>query len=359
MSALLADQSMLTVANDYLEREIVFIVGNSRSGTTMMSHILGRNSTVKMVYELHFFEELWEPSKINETISRAQATELAQQMMARHRGSYARFGGDSDAEFADAVRPIIDTLPTPITPVAVFAAYLHHEATCANKTIPLEQTPRNIFYIQELLDNFPNAKIIHLVRDPRDVILSQKFKWKRFWGKEDVPRHLPYLFWANYHPLTMSLIWNGAIQAAERFRAHPRVRHVRFEDVLTSSEETIREVCNFLNVGYDDRMLRIPSNSSHDPDADEQLGIDPSAAYRWRKSDQHKADLAMCQWMTQDGLLTHGYQVSAELRLTLFAWAKNIITWPFKSVLALLFNFNRTKNLVATLKKRLLHANGE
>lgn len=36
----------------------IFIVGNSRSGTTMMGRILGNHTDVFTFHELHFFEQL-------------------------------------------------------------------------------------------------------------------------------------------------------------------------------------------------------------------------------------------------------------------------------------------------------------
>lgn len=37
--------------------KIIFVVGNSRSGTTMMGRILGNHSKVHTFGELHFFEQ--------------------------------------------------------------------------------------------------------------------------------------------------------------------------------------------------------------------------------------------------------------------------------------------------------------
>ena len=41
-----------------------------------------------------------------------------------------------------------------------------------------DQTPRHVFYIGELIEMYPGAKFVHMVRDPRAVLLSQKRKWK-------------------------------------------------------------------------------------------------------------------------------------------------------------------------------------
>ena len=61
----------------------------------------------------------------------------------------------------------------------VFMRFLEYVTRLNKKSIPCDQTPRNIFYIKEILELYPTSKIINMVRDPRDVLLSQKLKWRR------------------------------------------------------------------------------------------------------------------------------------------------------------------------------------
>ena len=51
----------------------VYIVGNSRSGTTLMARMLGQHSKVLYLPETHFFGELWEPDAKSRTLSSEQA----------------------------------------------------------------------------------------------------------------------------------------------------------------------------------------------------------------------------------------------------------------------------------------------
>lgn len=44
-----------------------------------------------------------------------------------------------------------------------------------------------------------------MVRDPRDVLLSQKYKWKiRFLGANNIPYREVLRCWANYHPIAIA-----------------------------------------------------------------------------------------------------------------------------------------------------------
>ncbi|NIP95612.1 MAG: sulfotransferase, partial [Akkermansiaceae bacterium] len=41
------------------------------------------------------------------------------------------------------------------------------------KRIPCTQTPRNVYYLREILGAYPDARVIWMVRDPRAVLCSQ------------------------------------------------------------------------------------------------------------------------------------------------------------------------------------------
>ena len=53
----------------------IFIVGSSRSGTTMMGRILGNHSEIFTFKELHFFGTIW-TNNSNQNLSKKQQVEL-------------------------------------------------------------------------------------------------------------------------------------------------------------------------------------------------------------------------------------------------------------------------------------------
>ena len=86
------------------------------------------------------------------------------------------------------------------------------------KIIACTQTPNNLFYIKDILQEYPHAKVINMVRDNRDVLLSQKHKWKRkFLGAQGIPLFESFRSMFNYHPITTSLVWNSSLSVTERF----------------------------------------------------------------------------------------------------------------------------------------------
>ncbi|MEZ5023383.1 MAG: sulfotransferase [Chitinophagales bacterium] len=73
----------------------IFIVGNSRSGTTMMLRILNNHSQVYGLNELHFFEQLWSSADKNKEISKEEAITLAAKLLFVQRDGYI---GTTDAK---------------------------------------------------------------------------------------------------------------------------------------------------------------------------------------------------------------------------------------------------------------------
>ncbi|MEZ5023384.1 MAG: sulfotransferase [Chitinophagales bacterium] len=56
----------------------------------------------------------------------------------------------------------------------VYTQMIFRETALQNKQFPCEKTPQNVFYLKEILDIYPNGRVINMIRDPRAVMLSQK-----------------------------------------------------------------------------------------------------------------------------------------------------------------------------------------
>jgi len=140
-------------------------------------------------------------------------------------------------------------------------------AQAAGKSIPCEQTPRYIYYARTLLDIYPSAHVVHIVRDPRAVMASQKKRWQRRQLAADgaaISRYQSLRVWINYHPYTVARLWSRATSEALALAEHPRVTLIRFEDLVQNPEETVRLLCSRLELDYDARMLDVGQiNSSH------------------------------------------------------------------------------------------------
>ncbi|MCE2415007.1 sulfotransferase [Candidatus Poribacteria bacterium] len=337
---------------------MVFVVGNSRSGTTMMGRILGKHPSIYTFGELHFFGQLCAPPFSSES-RKEEIEELASQLHCIQQEGYRTHG--NPRRFLSEAQSFLERLTTyPGTQAALFEAFLHHVAAENGGAIPCDQTPRNVFYIADILQLYPKVRIINMIRDPRDVLLSQKRKWKRrFLGGSDLPMKETFRDWVNYHPITISYIWRTAVAAAEQFLQHERVTSIYFEELLAHPKATVKHLCDFVGITYTDAMLQVPQvGSSVADDQPEQLGINPHRAHSWNSDtaagELSSAEIYLNQTITAALMKTHNY-IPVSVRPNLAHLTLHLLTFPVKLAGAFLFNLDRMKSIRQTLKRRIFN----
>ena len=100
-----------------------------------------------------------------------------------------------------------------------------------------EKTPRNVHFLAAILDYFgDDVRVLHLVRDGRDVVTS------RHPGRPDEFYYSPSK-------------WVRAVRDGLQFDDHPRVKLVRYEDLVGDFENTIRDICEFLGEPCGEEIL--------------------------------------------------------------------------------------------------------
>ena len=103
-----------------------------------------------------------------------------------------------------------------------------------------EKTPRNVQNFGAIIDVFGgSARLIHIVRDGRDVVLSRH------------PRS-PEEFWVSPER------WTADVRAGLQFQSHPQVLTLHYEDLVTDLRNSCQTLCRFLHLEYDDRLERYP-----------------------------------------------------------------------------------------------------
>jgi len=333
--------------------KIIFIVGNSRSGTTMLGRVFGNHSQVYTFGELHFFEHQVDAATValrGEWAEERCLVLLERLLTTARDGFFARV---EPGRYREDARHILSSVERR-DPVSVYHSFLLSEAGSRGKKIPCEQTPRYLFFAQEILDAFPDAVVINMVRDPRDVLLSQKNKWRRrFLGARNIPLTEALRAWANYHPYTIARLWRAAVRAARRHEGNARFVSLRFEDLVKQPEETVRSLCAFTGISYETEMLSVPQvGSSTGMDRPERKGIDGSRSGGWRKGGLTDMELAICQRVCGVEMTRLGYESEA---VELAVWRRwmSMSVFALKAMLALMLNLRRTKNLRETLRRRL------
>ncbi|MCU7926560.1 MAG: sulfotransferase [Candidatus Thiodiazotropha sp. (ex Dulcina madagascariensis)] len=262
---------------------IVFVVGASRSGTTMLNRILGRNLSICALNELHYFGDLYCFNSGEGFFKEQQLINVTSKLFARkQRGIW---NDQVKKEDIEKTRVFLKGLPESVDGSGLFHRFIEHVAVGAGTSIVAEQTPRNIYYAADLLSNYNDVRILHIIRDPRAVIASQKRRWSR--RKSLKAKNIPILEvlreWISYHPYTMCLLWRKAFIAGRNISDNDRYMRLRFEDLVDDSRGVIRQVCDFLEVPFDETMLEIEQTDSSIRVVDNStIGIQKVAVDTWK-----------------------------------------------------------------------------
>jgi hypothetical protein len=333
---------------------VVFIVGNSRSGTTMMMRIMNNHSMVHSINEPHFFEKMWTPKDDGVPINAKVAFGIYAKLFTGQRAGFFEPVEKHVSKYKKEIDQLVVQLGEGPSRLAVYASFLKYETEVNGKSIPCEKTPQNIFYVREILDKFPNARIINMVRDPRAVMLSQKRKWKRrALGADFMTKKETLRLQINYHPLAVSKLWNAAISAAKLFANEPRFLTVRFEDILQTPDETVKSICAFADFPFEPGMLQVPhAGSSSEADKKSELGIRKTRAKGWLEKGLTKTEIQICQNTCGELMREYDYK-AIDVKVNPIELAWKYLIFPFKMILALLINLNRMRSIGDTLKRRL------
>ncbi len=330
---------------------LLFVVGMGRSGTTLMGSILGLHSRVFMLRELHFFGQIWRAGT-RPRLTDAQAVAMVSKLLSRQRVGLEN-RPDPQPFVEEAARLLKAHADRSCTAPEAFEAFLRYETGLHGKTIPCDHTPRNVRYAEQILRLYPAAKVIHMVRDPRDVLASQKHKWRMRAGEEPLEETLRRR--VNYHPVLTSLRWNAALREGDAVSGHERYRVVRFEDLLRDPQAQLRSLCDFLELDFQSRMLDVPLVNSSFQKTNGR-GVDPAATGRWPWA-LTATEVRICQRLTREGMRRHGYE-PASVPPRVVGPAVALVLCPVHAVLGFLMGSLRFRKLVSIAVERLQAVRG-
>jgi Sulfotransferase family len=285
------------LASDPEGPEAIFIVGVNRSGTTLMRRVLNSHSRVALAHENHYFGH-WLPGlgardrfrKLGDLHDDATIHRLVDLVYSQRFQSGSRIREASGFwRWLERRVPREDVearlLASDRTERGIFVALLRTFADRQGADIFGEKTPAHLLWVDTLLEWFPNGRVVHMLRDPRAVFVSE-IKRRR-----ERAVTIPYR-WIVKAPaaletfvlLEVAWAWARAVGRHRTLaRRYPdRYRLVRFEDLVRSPEDTIRAVCAFVGLPFEPAMLEQEVVSGGATAG--QAGFDADAADRWQRS---------------------------------------------------------------------------
>ncbi|MEQ7125189.1 sulfotransferase [Actinopolymorpha sp. B11F2] len=239
----------------------VFIVGEARSGTTILYRSLQKHPAFRPRSE-----NLWE-SKIMVHVDNAAS------FGPREPGTmYGHMAHDDDRyqAFLTSIAPLRPLLAageaalrrvparhrsriwTASGHPLVVRSYFHHVRTARGVKRVLEKTPSHVNYVHRLLRCYPKARLIYIHRHPVDVYTS----YVRRARVDPVAAR-----WAALKPTAFAQRWarNTTLALAAAAEVPASFLMVRYEQFTAAPDETMRGICDFIGEPFDLEIVREPN----------------------------------------------------------------------------------------------------
>ena len=204
-------------------KEIIFLMGLPRSGTTLLQRVLASHPEVASIAEpwlllplISCFDERMTSSVYGHYFLKQALTDFHLE--------YPAFQSEYDAHVRQFVTETYGKLS-------------------GNKKYFLDKTPRYYLIAEDLHRVFPESKFIYLLRNPLDVFDStiETFCSDRLYK-------LAYCHTDLMHGLNLL--------CAPVAGGKPNIHSLTYEEFCAESETALRKICDFLNVAYSPEMLQ-------------------------------------------------------------------------------------------------------
>ena len=275
----------------------IFIVGANRSGTTLLRLLLNAHSTLAVPDEINYFYgftgyevryELWDEPQLSD----AAYTAFVDRFLSANQDTVPHLN-------LTALRR--DILDGPQDFRRPYQMLLERWAAQQGKTRWGEKTPGNIYHANILIDMFPDARFIHLVRDPRAGVASMNRV--SFFSADAAFNAL------NRH----KIMTHGRDWLAQAVPSSQRTE-VRYEDLVGAPEATLRRLCTFVDLPYEPGMLHFHRNArrfmvdeaaqSYNRAATRPISTNRTEAWRSALSDD---EVAVVERVCQSEMAEFGY----------------------------------------------------
>jgi hypothetical protein len=245
-----------------MNREYVFLVGAPRSGTTWLQIMLARHPDLSTCQETHLFSSFLS-SMQQHWRQFAKSNRGAGLQAAISHGKFIEL----ERHFALSVLDSIGDAP-----------------------IILEKTPAHVTVLSDIMEVLPEARFIHIIRDPRSVAASLAAAGKD-WGHS----------WASTDSMRNARRWMNCVTAGIALRDRPSIYcEVRYEDLLTDAAAELERIFTWIGVdSIDDFCNRVAEESRFDKIQKSashtawNLSSEPKGFFRKGQADGWKEDLIL------------------------------------------------------------------
>lgn len=273
----------------------LFVVGCPRSGTTMLALMLHAHPNLAIPPETRFLVKTWrERHAFGDLQAEGQRLELASTVT--EWGSRVR---DLGLDPADLRKKILEGPPTIGSAFGIVFrefAQLHGRGRWGDK--------RPAYYqeVDVLLRLFPDAQIVHIIRDGRANVASLK--------------RMP---WWSYDSITSMATWALAEHCMQRNKKRlpaDTFYPIRYESLVADPETELRKLCTFLDEDFHEAMLHPHRVAGVVPERKKwheslKTTVNEDAVDTWR-SELDPWEIGLMETVLRRKLRRHRYRLSGD-----------------------------------------------
>ena len=293
-----------------MNQDILFICGHRKSGTTMLHDLFDGHPelctypsdlAVFYAYYPQFIKQHCDPDVLRERLLKISIDDIENMQPAQDLSAWRKSFSQNMGEINDFqdVGQVVSALLCSFSDVYSFSK---EPSWMVAKETSVE------IYAQEIMEMFPNARMLHLVRDPRDNFSALKA------GVEDY-----YSRFGEDEKITLFSLLNRlgiglrAGKINEKKFGASRYRILKFEDLVEDLECEMRSLSQWLGIEYEDVLLK-PTKFGSDTDGNNFEGkkfstvsTDNVGAWRQRITDN---EAQIIEFHMAEMMGAYGYELA-------------------------------------------------
>jgi len=276
----------------------VFVVGVPRSGTTLLASMLAAHPRLSCGPETQFFNKfsqrelrrcVEDPAWPRRAVARLRRLSLADQSVLDLYGVSPELAAARLAARPPSVRAMLEVLVAP-------------QGERPDQPRWVEKTPDHLRHLARIHAAYPDARFVHIVRDPRDVAHS-----------------MTVLPWASDAPLANAWVWRSWLEAMERQAeaVGAAVHTVRYERLVGDPDRELRKVCGFIGETFSAAMLNYAGSAGSVRSANEPWkarnsdALAGDRASAWKQAGADDDLTAAISVLCAAGISRYGYEETA------------------------------------------------
>ena len=289
------------------DNTLLFIGGAGHSGTTMLAHIFNKHSCSLGVHGESRVAESF--GFLQNKYAALTSAKERLDFLEKHTFYGIKFKKNTYEYGKQKPNPYQGILDNQVVTCDFQKDYIkliNEALKLYEKNFFIEKTPSNVYHADEIMQLTPNAKLLIIHRDVRDVVASLKKRYLTLLKQPEVYKHnlATKKLDKDYNLVMDAVMWQKIIKVSYKALnqyGNDRIKIVRYEDIVSQPEKSIQMICDWLGLSFEDEMLVLTSRNAADPQQKKQKGISASSVGNYA-STLNDAELSVVEKYAQKGM---------------------------------------------------------